>query len=368
MGIVGLIAAALQETRNGWTLPPDGTIDGYGDKVDNLFILILWITGVLFVLTEVLLVAFVAVGSLRGGRRAQYSHGHRGLELFWTIATAVILVWLALYQKGQWDKMKVNFPQATGNPATEPFRVQLIAKQFTWYWVYPGPDGEFATGDEYVIEKTLAAPADRPILIQARSLDVIHSLFIPYMRVKQDVVPGMTISIWFQVGENEATGKMWTTEEMRDHLGEVGVEGAATAVAEAKSKTIVIGSFAGKTNLADRLLICKSGPNQGKTVSIRSFDPGTGTLTLWNPFFPEPVNVGDAFAIPEFNYEIACAELCGGGHFKMNGLLKVFATEQQVKDFVYGIDDIGAAGTQAAFDQTRMTQRSWNWPWEVPAP
>ena len=362
MGILDLVATALQESRNGWNLPPDASVAGYGDKVDNLFIMILWMTGAMFVLTEVLLIAFVVISKVRGDRRARSIHGNRVLEIFWTVGTAVILVWLALYQKEQWDKMKVNFPQPTGNPATEPYRVQLIAKQFTWYWVYPGLDGQFATGDEYVIEKVLAVPADRPVLIEARSLDVIHSLFIPYMRVKQDIVPGMTIKIWFQAGTNEATGKPWTTEEMRAHLGEGGVSGAATAVAEARSKKLVIGEFAGKSNLADRMLLCKSGPNAGRSTSIRSFDASNGTLTLWNPFFPEPVNVGDQFSIPEFNYEIACAELCGGGHFKMNGLLRVFATETEALEYVK------EAGKPAMFDDTGMTARSWNWPWEVSAP
>ena len=40
-------------------------------------------------------------------------------------------------------------------------------------------------------------PKDRPVRVQVRSMDVIHSFFLPNFRVKQDAMPGMTIDIWF---------------------------------------------------------------------------------------------------------------------------------------------------------------------------
>jgi cytochrome c oxidase subunit 2 len=41
-------------------------------------------------------------------------------------------------------------------------------------------------------------PAGRAVKLRLRSKDVIHSLFLPNLRFKQDAVPGMAIEIWFQ--------------------------------------------------------------------------------------------------------------------------------------------------------------------------
>ena len=62
---------------------------------------------------------------------------------------------------------------------------------------YPGHDGQFGTPDDLYVENELVLPVGRTHVIELTSRDVIHSFFVPSLRIKQDVVPGMTHTVWF---------------------------------------------------------------------------------------------------------------------------------------------------------------------------
>jgi cytochrome c oxidase subunit 2 len=87
-------------------------------------------------------------------------------------------------------------PTGTGlnRPAVE---VQVVALRYKWFFRYPGWDGQYGTFDD-ITTSTLTVPVDREILLHLRSMDVLHSFFLPNFRVKQDVVPGMAIPSWFK--------------------------------------------------------------------------------------------------------------------------------------------------------------------------
>ena len=67
--------------------------------------------------------------------------------------------------------------------------VHVVGKQWLWQFVYK--NGTSSIGDLYV-------PVNKPVKLIMSSEDVIHSMFIPNFRVKQDVVPGMYTSVWFE--------------------------------------------------------------------------------------------------------------------------------------------------------------------------
>jgi cytochrome c oxidase subunit 2 len=167
-------------------------VSTFGSDVDWLFYLILVITGIAFVGTQALLVWFLVKYRARPGQKATYIHGSHAVELVWTVIPALILVMIALIQGGTWTDIKSGFP-----PDAEAVRVQLFAKQFEWRFAYPGADARFGTADD-VYAANLRVPVGRKVLIEARSQDVLHSLFLPHFRVKQDIVPGMNVRIWFE--------------------------------------------------------------------------------------------------------------------------------------------------------------------------
>jgi cytochrome c oxidase subunit 2 len=337
------------DPTSGWTLPPDGSAAGYGDEMDRLFMIILWITGILFVLTEGLLLFFMWRYRAREGHKSSPMHGHRALEITWTIGTAGLLVWLALYQREQWDKIKLHMPKQE----EKPYRVEFLAKQFSWYFRYAGKDGELNTADDKITEKVLIVPANRKVYLQGRSLDVIHSLYIPYMRVKQDVVPGMTIPIWFQVG-TDSTGAPWTTANMRKHLKEEEIKGTASAASD--GRTFVDAVLLKDMALLHRTLIVKPPGKTQMQAQIRGVDPATGTLRLWDPFLGGPVSAGDPYEIPAFEYDIACAELCGAQHFKMKGTLIVAGSDAEIDEY---LATNGESPATHVYGET-----FWDWIWK----
>jgi cytochrome c oxidase subunit 2 len=139
----------------------------------------------------VLMLLFLVQYRYREGRRATYTHGNTTLEIVWTIVPAVILVILGFLSRASWESIRFTTPKS--GPI-----VQVTAKQFNWEMLYPGPDGEFETADDKMLENDLRIPVNTPVRVHLRARDVIHSFFVPQFRVKQDAVPGRTIEIWFQ--------------------------------------------------------------------------------------------------------------------------------------------------------------------------
>lgn len=180
-----------------WMLPESAS--SFGPEIDSIYYLILVITGVIFVLTELALVWFLFRYRRREGHEAQYSHGNKTAEIVWTAIPFVLVLFIAFKSNEVWLQVK----QADRNPAVteSALPLRVVAKQFEWLVTYPGPDEELDTDDDYEVRNQVHVPVGRPIRIDLESEDVIHSFFIPAFRVKQDAVPGMTIPVWFQATE-----------------------------------------------------------------------------------------------------------------------------------------------------------------------
>ena len=166
-------------------------VSTFGGKVDEIFYLIYYITGVTFFGVMIALIAFLIMYRHQEGRRATYTHGNTTLEIAWTIAPAVILVLLGFISKARWDEIK-------GPPPPADVIVRVTAMQFNWEVLYPGPDGQFDTKDDYQVLNDLHVPENKVVHVHLRSKDVIHSFFLPNLRLKQDALPGKEITVWFE--------------------------------------------------------------------------------------------------------------------------------------------------------------------------
>lgn len=166
-------------------------VSTYGADVDRLFYLIYYITGATFVLVAAAMIAFLVMYRHREGRRATYTHGNTALEIVWTIVPALILVVLTFLSVPTWGRIKGRMPDSD-------VHIGITAKQFNWEVVYPGPDGEFDTEDDRTFNNEVHVPVGKPVVLHLTAKDVIHSVFIPNLRFKQDAVPGRVIPQWFQ--------------------------------------------------------------------------------------------------------------------------------------------------------------------------
>lgn len=185
-----------------WWLPNDPrapyhVVSKFGREIDNLFVIILWITGIVFIGTQVVLVWVSYRYVDRPGAVATYFHGSQRLELIWTVIPAIVLAFITFYQMGTWARIKFR----SAAPKVQPI-AEITARQFQWVMRYPGPDGVLHTPDDVHLVNDLhfvkSRPgAEKPALIYLKSEDVLHSFFLPQLRIKQDAVPGLTIPVWF---------------------------------------------------------------------------------------------------------------------------------------------------------------------------
>lgn len=198
---------------SGWWFPQG--ISEYAPGIDRQFLLTMIIVGIAFVAAQVGL--GYAIWRFRARpndeSRAVYTHGSNRLEILWTVVTAVVFVAVAVIGQTVWAQM--HFQSAPAG-ATQ---VVAVAQQFAWNFHYPGADGRFgrtapslvndaaanpigldqfdaAARDDAQVS-TLVVPVNQPVEIILRSKDVIHSFWVPHLRVKQDLMPGMDIRIHF---------------------------------------------------------------------------------------------------------------------------------------------------------------------------
>ncbi len=186
-GVATFVAAPY---FNIW-LPRD--VSEHGRTIDNLFMFILYLTGAVFIVTEMVIVWFMWKYDARSNDEpVKFSHGSHALELVWTILPAVTLLFIAIYQMEAWAAAKMDVPNI-------PITAEVTGRQFNWDFRYPGPDGELYTEDDIIrTDGQLFLPVNEEILLNITSADVLHSFFLPNLRMKQDVVPGMLQQMWFK--------------------------------------------------------------------------------------------------------------------------------------------------------------------------
>jgi cytochrome c oxidase subunit 2 len=200
-----------------WQMPALASNRG---GLDSLYYWILGITGVAYIVVQLLLGYFIWKFSDRPGAEGVYWHDSHKMEVGWTVGTAVVLLPIVMIGLRLWNG--VYSP-----PPPDAVEVEVVGAQFQWDMRYPGPDGVFgridpalislenlvgldrsdpASTDDFVLTNQLALPVNRPALIHLRSKDMQHSFFLPQHRVKQDLQAGMNIQTWFvptEVGEFE---------------------------------------------------------------------------------------------------------------------------------------------------------------------
>jgi cytochrome c oxidase subunit 2 len=180
-------------------LPRDVSLDGH--LVDGAFGYLTVAAAVCFTIAAVVLLA--AAIFHRGRRReALYTHGDRPRHYLLTLAVGLamfVAVDIMLAARSTRDLGARFWRYPDGDAAA--LRVEVMARQWSWSFRYPGPDGRFGTPDDVVSLGELVVPVGRPVYLKLRSQDVVHSLYLPNFRTKIDAVPGNTTRLWFQAQE-----------------------------------------------------------------------------------------------------------------------------------------------------------------------
>ncbi len=192
-----------------WWLPP--LASEHGAVIDRLFTVTMVITGIVFVLVHLLLAYFLWRYRQRSAeQRAYFYLENRPLEITYTLIPAIVLTSLIAAGTRAWFRIQ-------GKPPAEAVPIRVIGEQFAWRFQYPGLDGKLGRFDprfvseenpfgidptdpaskDDIIAPELHVPVNKAVVAYINSKDVLHSFFVPALRVKQDAVPGMTTRFWF---------------------------------------------------------------------------------------------------------------------------------------------------------------------------
>jgi cytochrome c oxidase subunit II len=195
----------------GWFLPQsDGSPNA--DAIRTLYIIIALIALVIFVVVEGLLIYSMFKFRARKGAVAAQIHGNTRLEIGWTVAASVILVFLTVATFVLLDD--VTNPAApdiaeNGNPVANnaayaatnqkappegsaSMNIVVDGQQYVWRYQYPGEEGVFSYTD-------MVVPVGMTVTLDITADDVIHSWWIPQLGGKMDAVPGYTNKSWFKI-------------------------------------------------------------------------------------------------------------------------------------------------------------------------
>lgn len=237
-GLIGIFVC--NEAYYGDTLLAHPAASEQGEKVDSMLWVTLIITGVVFVITQILLFWFAYKYQETGKRKVQFLAHNNKLELLWTVVPAIFLTVLVVIGLRNWFYF-------TGDAPKDAMQIEVTGKQFNWIFRYPGKDNIFgnkyykmiddgggnllgqifkdsvneekrlnvkadaANYDDIVVQTTMYCVKDRPVKLIINSRDVIHDVGLSQFRLKMDAVPGTPTTLWF-------TPK-YTTKEMKEITG-----------------------------------------------------------------------------------------------------------------------------------------------------
>lgn len=198
LGVAAFVFAVIPGGifANHW-LPED--ISQHGAVIDKLFMFIMYLTGVVFIVTSFLLFWFMwKYDAERNTEPVKYVHGSHTLEIIWSIIPAATLLFIAIFQMDAWADARMKYPTDKTTGLKKPPLLLVTGRQFEWRMQYAGEDKIIGTPDDIHLVNDLRIPVNEEIVIQIQTQDVLHSFFLPNMRIKQDVVPGMKQHIWFE--------------------------------------------------------------------------------------------------------------------------------------------------------------------------
>ena len=168
----------------------------YAADIDFLIILVLVVVGVWFLVAEYIFVYFILKYRAKPGRKADYITGkEKHLKRWITIPHLMVLafdVLIVVVSFQVWHKIKMDLPE---NPDAV---LRITGQQWAWTFQHPGADGELDTADDIYTVDELHVENEKTYHFKLEAKDVLHSFSVPVWRIKQDAIPGRSITGWFQ--------------------------------------------------------------------------------------------------------------------------------------------------------------------------
>jgi len=220
-----LLGLTLWEMKkHGAQILPESASE-HGLITDGLFSTTLIITGIVYVLTHILLFYFSFKYKHSTKRRAFWYPHNDKLEMYWTVIPAIVLTVLVVMGWKTWNGITKPAPKDAAV-------VEITGKQFAWVVRYPGADRQLGDKNfklindlnevgvnledkksaDDVFTKEIHIVVGKPVRFVFGARDVIHSAYMPHFRMQMNCVPGMPTTFWMT--------PRTTTSDMRDKLND----------------------------------------------------------------------------------------------------------------------------------------------------
>lgn len=279
--LIASVASAVYYKNSMLGYGPLTAASAHGSEIDSLFNVTLFFTGIVFIITQILLFWYSYKYRKQPGRKAKFIAHNNTVELIWTVVPALVMTFLVAQGLSVWNDVMPDL-----GPDDEYLEIEATGYQFAWDIRYPGQDNKLGAknylnikpgfndlGLDFEDPKTyddiilggadkIVLPVDTTIRVRITAKDVLHNFYLPHFRVKMDAIPGLPTYFVFT--------PIKTTEEFRQEL--------------------------------------KKYPEW---------------RTPYDPSDPESKERWE-----EFNYELACAELCGKGHYSMKRIVEIVSREE----------------------------------------
>lgn len=279
--LVGCVVSAYYYKNYMLGYGPLTAASEHGSDLDSIFNVTLLFTGIVFVITHILLFWYMYKYRQQHDTKAVFFAHDTKLEMIWTAVPAVVMTFLVARGLVAWNNI---FPTLTDEDKY--IEIEATGYQFAWDIRYPGEDGKLGnkdfrlidlaknslgidftddfSADDIVLGGTdkIVLPVDTTVKVRITAKDVLHNFYLPHFRVKMDAVPGLPTSFIFK--------PVKTTKEFREQLSHYP-------------------EWQVPADPSD-----PNGPKRWET----------------------------------FEYELACAELCGKGHYSMRRVLEIVSREE----------------------------------------
>lgn len=306
----------------GSLMPP--LFSEHGGAVDSLIIILHWFMILFFIGWGIFFTYCLVRFRRRPGKAGLYRPVKASLSKYLEVGVIAFEAFLLI---GLSMPVWADYKNAPPTP-DDRIDIRVIAEQFQWNFHYPGKDGRFgrvdptlisasnsigldesdpAAQDDAVTINDLHLPVGKNIYLRLSSKDVIHSFFIPTMRLKQDIIPGSVVPVWFKVKESATTEAILEDMTERFQIDEINWYRIRHHVAAEDH-----------LDSAGMLVLAK-----GDDVGL-SLDAGSKTLARLRQ-----AGVTELVMHPRTAFEVVCAQLCGSNHFKM----KAQVTTHTLEDF-----------------------------------
>jgi cytochrome c oxidase subunit 2 len=200
LAISGSALAAVQPESSMWGFPKDVSVDGW--RIDQL----INVTSVFVVILFVIMCVWMVWATIAHGEKheAEYDHGSARQHILAALGISILIFVVVdgnLFINSMIDLEEAfwNFEKAEADPGV--VRIEINARQWAWQGRYAGNDGEFNTPDDVTVLNHFKIPMGSAVIMQLGAVDVIHSLYLPNLRVKSDVIPGTLTKVWFTATE-----------------------------------------------------------------------------------------------------------------------------------------------------------------------